>query len=102
MIDDLLTEIAEAGWLVSNLYQLDSNLWRVNLRRPDIDGDYCTDWAEAPTLASALAECMDKLHEAEWFPERQTTVSAAPKPEAQSFLQALGFKPKAQPILRRL
>lgn len=102
MIDDLLTEIAEAGWLVSNLYQLDGGLWRVNLRRPDTDGDYCTDWFEAPTLAEALAECMAKLHEAEWFANTQTTVSAAPKSETPSLLQALGFKSKAQPVLRRL
>lgn len=102
MIDDLLTEIAEAGWLISNLYQYDHDLWRVNLRRPDADGDYCTDWAEAPTLVEALAECMSKLHEAEWFPNHQPTATAEPKAPTRSFLQALGFKSKVQPVLRRL
>lgn len=92
MIDSLLTEIADSGWLFNNCYQIDATLWRVNLRRPADSGDYFTDWATAPTLAEALAECMAKLADAEFEEERQPQVSKASGAKPPSLLAQLGFQ----------
>lgn len=110
MLDDLFTEISDSGWMLNNCYQREDGSYRVNLRRPDPDnlGDYFTDWAEAPTLAEALAECMAKLHEAEFTPNRPVTFahdkSPQPTPDAQGslLLSSLGIVRKPKPTLRRL
>lgn len=95
MIDELVADIAESGWLFNNCYQVDADLWRVNLRRPDGKGDWFTDWATGGTFAEALAECMEKLATAEFTEERpigySKEVAKAAQPKVD-LLQALGLK----------
>ena len=98
MIDDLLAEIAEAGWLLNNCYQIDAYLWRVNLRREVEDGAYFSDWAEGPSLEIALGECMDKLSQAEFVETTEQTYLQA-KPKARINLLTLGL---VKPIERRI
>jgi hypothetical protein len=105
MIDDLIAEIASLGWFLNNCYQADATLWRVNLRRPDPanDGDWFTDWAEAPTFAEALELCIVKMAEAE-FAETPPVVFAKDRTPTQSsgLLAKLGLgKPKV-PFERRI
>src|SRR6266702_957167 len=91
MLDELIAEIASQGWLLNNCYQIDTDLWRVNLRRPTGDGDYFSDWATGPTFVDALEECMSKLAEAEFAEAKAQTYSQA-KPEPKTnLLQALGL-----------
>ena len=99
-LDSTFTDLASRGWLVNNLYQYDNTSWRINLRRPAPDGDWFTDWAEAPTLEDALEECMSKLNDAEFFPNRETLVSAAPG-LITNLAERLGFVPKPPTIARR-
>ena len=66
-MDELITSILDRGWLFNNCYQVDAGLWRVNLRRPDGEGDWFTDWAEASSLQQALETCLDKMEQAEWI-----------------------------------
>ncbi len=99
MLDELIAEIAEAGWLFNNCYQIDADLWRVNLRRPDGEGDWFSDWAIGPTFTEALEECMSKLAEAK-FTESQIQAFSQAKPAPKTnLLQALGL---AKPIERRI
>lgn len=69
--DSLLAEAAECGYLVNNLYQLDSGTWRCNLRR----GDNFTDVATATTACGALHEALNLLDTAE--PSQLGTGSAS-------------------------
>jgi len=100
-MDEILAEIAENGWLFNNCYQVDATLWRVNLRRPDGNGDWFTDWALGPTFADALHDCMAKLAEAEWIEEHPVTFAQAADPapvSGQSLLARLGLnkRPKVE------
>ena len=56
-LESLLSEISERGWLVNNLFQLDSGAWRANLR----DNLRATQFADANSPELALALCLDKL-----------------------------------------
>ena len=66
MIDELLLDLANQGWLINNCYQSDPGLWRISLRRPTPEGDWFTEWAEGNTMEDALTECMSKLLDAKF------------------------------------
>ena len=77
-LDDILTDIADRGWLVSNAYQHDDGTWRANLRtsaNADIEAYRATTWAEAPTLELALLMCIDKMEQAPTFQSAPVTSS---------------------------
>lgn len=57
MLTDLFDEIAERGWFVNNLYQLDSGSWRANLRTADL----VTDFGQGTSPAEALSAALDAL-----------------------------------------
>lgn len=101
MIDDLLAELASLGWLLNNCYQVDADLWRVNLRRPDptTAGDWFTDWSEGPTFAEALEDCMIKLQDAEFEAEVATVAMAEVVGPKLSLSQRLGL---TKPFERRI
>lgn len=98
MIDSLLTDLADSGWLVNNAYQTDDGLWRVNIRRPTPTGDWFTDWSVGPTLADAISDCMSKLLDAEFATTKQPIATIEPSVD---LVTALGLKPTPAPILRR-
>jgi hypothetical protein len=107
-MDELLTDIAESGWLFNNCYQVDAALWRVSLRRPDGNGDWFSDWAEGSTLAGALHDCMAKLADAEWEEEREVKVvsgivrdDSTLDPSGQSLLARLGLNKRTK-VERRI
>ncbi len=54
MIESLLAEIADAGWLLSNLFQLDSGLWQANLRNATHHTDYGLGFTPAEALEAAI------------------------------------------------
>lgn len=54
MIEDLLEEISAAGWLLSNLFQLDSGLWQANLRNATHHTDYGLGFTPAEALEAAI------------------------------------------------
>lgn len=56
-LSSLLTEIAERGWLVNNLFQRDSGLWQANLRTQT----HACEFAIGTTMEEALSLCLDKL-----------------------------------------
>lgn len=62
MIEALLAEAAADGWLVNNLYQLDSGRWRCNFRR----ADYFTAFATADTADGAIRDALNLLDSAEY------------------------------------
>lgn len=97
MIDTLLTELAEAGWLLNNCYQVDAALWRVSLRKPFGDGgEWYSSWAEGPTLLEALEDCMMKLNDAEFVEAQEITFGASlPEPKI-SLSQRLGLRLKVE------
>ncbi len=90
----MIDEVLALGWMFNNCYQRHDGSWRVNLRRPDANGDWFTDWAEAPTFAEAIEDCMSKLADAEYFPTPPITYTQGPKIETKSprsLLQSLGL-----------
>jgi hypothetical protein len=107
MLDPLLSDVAEAGWLFNNCYQQDNGTWRTNLRRPNGKGDWFTDWAIGETLEDALTECMNKLATAEYkeeleikyVTEKPSDLPVKPKLNPRTLLQALGL---AKPFTRRV
>lgn len=98
-IDSLLTDLFTSNWLLNNCYQLDDLTFRVSLRRPTPTGAWFSEWAEGPTLADALEECMSKLLDAEFHTEAPSVGYVEP---TVSLIEALGLKPKLPPILRRI
>ena len=56
-LENLFAEISERGWLVNNLFQLDSGAWQANLRTKTHVCEFAC--ADSPELALAL--CLDKL-----------------------------------------
>jgi|SRR6185436_1117238 len=100
MIDELLSVFALEGWLVNNLYQVDSGLWRANLRKDDGEGAWFTSWAEAPTAFDALWEAFEQSPAAEFAatPETHSTIDRSPAP---SLLARLGLA-KPTKIERRI
>lgn len=100
MLEDLLTEIAESGWLFNNCYQADAGLWRVNLRRQDNDGVWFTEWSEAPTFTEAVQDAMEKLVEAEFVENR--LIAHAIDTSKISLLASLGLLKPTEPLKRRV
>lgn len=66
MLEDLLAEIADRGWLVNNLFQNASGLWQANLRT----ATHHTDYAIGLTAADALSLAIDAIETAEEFESR--------------------------------
>lgn len=59
-LGSLLTEIADRGWLLSNLFQLDSGLWQANLRT----ATHHTGWGQGLSPELALSAAIDLIAEA--------------------------------------
>jgi hypothetical protein len=91
-IESILSEIAESGWLVNNLFQLSDGSWRANLRNENM----VTYFGEGPTPAIALDEAIINLPSA--IPIRQQSATySIEKPI--NILETLGLKSK--PVSRR-
>lgn len=83
MIESLLAEADADGWLVNNLYQTDSGLWRCNFRR----ANHYTNFAEAESADDALRFALDLLDTAEYSAPAEITGSIDLSPEALSFFR---------------
>ena len=59
MIESLLEELSERGWMVNNLFQLSPTVWQANLRSPT----HHTAFAQGPTAAIALDNAMVLLED---------------------------------------
>lgn len=94
-MDDLLREIREQGFLVNNLYQVDSGYWRCNLRNKS---NLFTAFATGCTMAEALENSMIIMSEAVYCAQPEETKHSA-KIE-MGLLQQLGLAPK--PLRRRI
>lgn len=70
MLETLLEEIAERGWLVSNLFQRDDGTWQANLRTPT----HHTDYGKGPTPVLALSLAIEAIESAE--ESHETVVSS--------------------------
>ena len=57
-MNELLAEIADRGFLVNNLFQLDTGEWQCNLRSPD---HMFTNWSRGPTPIIALSLALDAI-----------------------------------------
>lgn len=101
-VNTLLADLAVDHWLLNNCYQVDATLWRVNLRRPDDNGAWFTDWAEAPTFAEALEDCMSKLASAEFTTDPIQYTIATPKQPSIAEALAAHMRKAAPPIKRRV
>lgn len=60
MIDDLLSQAIDLGFVVNQLHQLDDGSWRCNFRR----NYHYTDVASGNTIEEALANAVDLLYTA--------------------------------------
>lgn len=86
MIESLLAEAAADGWLVNNLYQLDSGHWRCNFRR----ADFFTNFATAETCVDAIRDALDLLDSAVYNKPAPITASIDNSPGAlDSFRQRM-------------
>jgi hypothetical protein len=56
-IDTLLEELAERGWLLNNLFQLDNGTWQCNLRT----ATHHTAYAQGETAVIALDLAIDAI-----------------------------------------
>lgn len=93
MIESLFAEIAEAGWLVSNLFQRDDGLWQCNLR----SATHHTGFGIAESPAEAIESAIDQIASATETPAYATCATVA----LDRSLADL-FKPKITKITRRL
>lgn len=64
MLEDLLSELSDRGWLVSNLFQRPDGTWQANLRT----ATHHTDFGLGLTAFDALAAAMDRIETAELTP----------------------------------
>jgi hypothetical protein len=99
---DLLIEIRERGWLVSNLFQLDSGVWQANLRT----ATHHTDFGRGSTPELALSLAIDAIERAELTARSDAIIVnndllAAPSADLASLLANLR-KPKLPTVTRRL
>lgn len=62
-IDALLAQVAARGFLVNNLFQLGTNHWRANLRRPLVPGERVEfyEFGDGPTAADALTLALRRM-----------------------------------------
>lgn len=95
MIDSLLSECASSGWLLNNLYQLDSGEWRANLRSSD--GRF-TEFGKGDSAVEALERTISLIANAEFsdLEGSETVHYAAPQ---LSLLDQLGLI-KREPLRR--
>lgn len=97
MIDPLLTECAERGWLLNNLFQLDNGTWQCNLRT----ATHFTAYGRGFDATMALGAAMDCIENAQEFTEEPTCVNQSieilPNKLDLSFLH----RPKANPFQGR-
>lgn len=100
-LDDLFSEIATNGWLVNNLFQIDSGLWRCNLRKVVDDGSFFSDWAEAPSATEALEIAIVNMAEAEFVVNAPIRASIDTS-KAPSLAAALGLTKPKPTITRRI
>ena len=70
-LTDLFDEVSERGWLVSNLFQLDSGVWQANLRT----STHHTDFGRGPTPEIALQFAIDAIGTATESEQRITVVN---------------------------
>lgn len=102
-LDELFADIAARGYRVNNIFQWPNGLWRVNLLRPNTNGDWFGDFAEAPTLAEAIEDAIALMNDAEFIHHDEPTWSLdKSKPAAPNLLKSLGLLKPQEPIRRRI
>jgi hypothetical protein len=84
-LDDLIAEIAERGWLVSNLFQLASGLWQANLRTES----HHTEFGIGTSAIDALTTAIDLIETATESPKHETCARIDDSPIAQLDIFAL-------------
>ena len=89
-LSSLLTEIAERGWLVNNLFQRDSGLWQANLRT----ATHACEFAIGTTMEEALSLCLDKLERT--VPLIQQTCEYSLEPAKDISLILANLRPKVK------
>lgn len=63
-LPDLFREIKTAGWLVNNLFQIDDDTWRCNLRRvlyarePGVAAKWFHEFCDGPTAETAVEKAV--------------------------------------------
>lgn len=88
-------------WCVSNIINLNDTGWQINAS----DGEHVV-IATGTEIEDACALACHKIDIGDFagrlFYLERMKAAEGPTAESKSLLQALGFKPKAQPVLRRL
>ena len=99
-LDMILDETAAAGFLVNNLFQLDSGVWQANLRSLT----HSTSFARAPSPALALSLALDLLESAELLPEPTPIVSydEPARPDRPSLASILSRSRPVPTLIRRI
>lgn len=99
-VDSLLTEIAERGWTVVNLFQTPDFRWRANLHKyfPESKRYLATRFGVADTAAEALAIAIDHMETAEEHLESEVTSSIAKDFDLATIL---GDLQSALPVVKR-
>lgn len=98
-LESLLTEIAEAGFLVNNLFQREDHSWQANLR----SADGHTAFAYGHSALDALALCLDLLEEVEAPIENLESYSISSDNETKANLrEVLGKLIPKQKMNRRI
>jgi hypothetical protein len=99
-LQDNLNALLPEDWALSNLINLDPG-WQVNAT----NGEHVV-VATGADIESACALACHKIDIGDFagrlFHLERMKATEPSSPEGKSLLQALGFKPKAQPVLRRL
>jgi hypothetical protein len=95
MLEDLLAEITDRGWLVNNLFQRADGLWQANLR----SATHHTDWGVALTPADALSIAMNLIDTAE---ETETRPILSSEESRQSIADIIAKLQPAAKINRRV
>lgn len=63
-LSELLSEIKAYGWLVNNLFQIDEETWRCNLRRvlyarePGVASKWFHEFCDGPTPEAAVGKAV--------------------------------------------
>jgi hypothetical protein len=70
-VDQLIEELSERGWLLNNLFQLDSGLWQCNLRT----ATHHTAYGKGESAIVALELAIDNIERAIESDPVQPTVS---------------------------
>lgn len=96
MIDSLLAECASSGWLLNNLYQLDSGEWRANLR--SADGRF-TEFGKGDSAVEALERTMSLIANAEFSEGAYEEMVVHYAAKKQSLIDQLGLI-KREPLRR--